>query len=141
MIRPTTHTDVLELCDTVRPEDVKEVLELSGLSVREALAYGYMAGDEVVTGMVGDRVACIFGVVGTSVWLLSSPQIAKAKRELITEGRRWLAEMVSKHGKLTNAIAADNEVHLRLARHLGFTFKQPITTGPLRTLAVPIERE
>ncbi len=140
MIRPTTPEDIMELCDTMRPEDSKEVLELSGLSSLEALSYGYMAADDIVTGEVDGRVACVFGVVGNSVWLLSSPALANAKRELITEGRRWLDAMVSKHGPLTNAITADNEVHLRLAKHLGFKFSRPVEMGPLRTLAVPIER-
>ncbi len=141
MIRPTTPNDLLELRATVRPEDAKEVLELSGLSVFEALSYGYMAADEIFTGEQDGRVVCIFGVVGTSVWLLSSPQIASAKRQLITEGRKWLDEMVAKYGPLSNVITADNEVHIRLAKHLGFKLGQPITTGPLRVLAVPIERD
>lgn len=112
---------------------------MSGLPIEETLAIGMMHSDQCMTGIgKSGSITTMFGVVRPGViWLISAPDIKDNARELIEVGRPWLDAMTDKYGELFNVVDERNDVHIRLIRHLGFTFGAPIENqgaGNIRVL-------
>jgi len=130
MFRPTIAEDVTSMAPIVREEDVREVRSITGLSIEEALTIGFFSSSDCVTGFgKTGEIALIAGVVpvikGASVWMISTKAIIGNARLIVTEGNRWITEMVAKHGLLHNVVDARNTIHQRLIKHMGFTFQTP----------------
>lgn len=130
MIRVSIAGDVSDLAPRLREEDKREIEVLTGLSPLEALSVGLFQSDVCITAVKGGKVIAMAGVAPVnkrtgSVWLLTSPEIVDHKRELVVFGRKWLDEQHKLHRDLSNYVTASNELHIRLIRHLGFTFGEP----------------
>lgn len=148
MIRPSISTDITDLARNMRWHDRLEVDALSGLTPEQALAIGFFHSDLCMTGVGADgEVVAMFGVVPLpeqgvgSVWLLSTNAIGKHARALLEHGPTWLMHQHVKYTRLTNMVTADNALHIRLLKRLGFTFGEPIDNfGPCGVRAIPFER-
>jgi len=146
MIRKTEPNDILELANTMRVEDQREVQSMAGLSPLEALSLGYMQSTDCITG-VGKQgtVSLVAGVVSTgsygAVWMLSAPDIKTNARELATTGRAWITAMTMKHGRLENVVDARNKLHIRLIKFMGFDLGDPISNyGVDKIRVIPFKR-
>lgn len=148
MIRPATAYDAMELADTMREEDKAEAKALTGLEPLPVLAMGLLHSQFCISG-IGKRggVSLMGGVVPTanpvvgSVWMLSAPDIVENRREILAEGRKWLDHAQQKFPILTNVVSENNEAHLRLLKHLGFRFFDPIDNyGVDQIRVIPFER-
>lgn len=147
MFRPTITEDVMQMAPNVRAEDEGEVRSVTGLSAFQALTIGLFHSSDCVTGVGAEgELVCIAGVVPTgtagSVWMISTPDISRYKREVVVEGRQWIAEMTEKHGTLQNVVDATNRIHRVLIKHMGFEFSDPIENyGVGKITVVPFKRK
>ncbi|MCG7628392.1 hypothetical protein MHM88_11290 [Epibacterium sp. MM17-32] len=147
MFRPTIPEDIMKFAPTVREADKREVQSISGLSVLEALSVGLFHSSDCMTGIgKSGGIVTIAGVVRHgdrgAVWMISSPEISKNKRELLTEGHKWLGAMQRKYGDLTNVVDARNTLHQRLIRHLGFELGDQIENyGVEQIPVIPFKRK
>lgn len=148
MIRPSTIADVAELAETMREEDKREIAQMSGLDPLAVLMLGFLHSDECLSACTpsGELVAML-GVVPLvpnligSVWLLSAPLLASHKKELLREGRPVLDHLLRRYRLAHNVVAADNHVHQRLIKHMGFRFMEPIENyGVGQIRVIPFER-
>lgn len=55
-------------------------------------------------------------------WLLGTDEMWKYRRELVRDARQWVDEQAERFGPLENFVHADNAVHVRWLKHLGFRF-------------------
>lgn len=147
MIEQATAMDVLELAKTLTEADVAEVKALAGMEPLEALSIGLLHSHSCIAGRAADgELACLFGVTKAAegvgaVWLLSSPAIKRCAREVVTTGRVWLAEMQEIFPRLVNVVSAENRVHLRMIKALGFELGSPIENyNHSGVTAIPFER-
>lgn len=149
MIRSATAEDILKFAPTMREEDVEEVKAVAGLDPLACLTLGMFHSDSCVVGVSpeGDIVG-VFGVVPVipdkvgSVWFLSSPAITQNARHVLAEGRAWLDGQNARYPVLTNVVSESNVTHIRLIKHLGFTFGEPIDNyGAGRIRVIPFERK
>ena len=148
MIRKATASDILELAKNLREADVEEVRAITGLDPLEALSIGLMQSDSCVVGVsTSGNTVGVFGVVSVipnkvgNVWFLSTHEVEREARGVLTEGRVWLDEQNALYPVLTNVVSESNDVHRRLIKHLGFEFLEPINNygaGGIRV--IPFER-
>lgn len=126
-IRETTTSDVLELSQTMRPEDVEELYHSSHNHPLHALSRGFDASSSIFTIEWQGEVVAIFGVVGTpgqggSPWMLGSPKLNRCW-SLLRECRQVLSGYVKEYQYLTNAVWAKNATHIKWLQWLGFIFE------------------
>lgn len=148
MIRPATPQDALELAPKMRAMDRYEVEAIAGLDPLAALALGLFHSDPCWAGVDAEgRVVAMWGIVPLvpnshgSIWLLSSDMVGDHVREIVKSAGKWLDEQQKKYPLLTNVVSADNRVHQRLLRYLGFTLLEPIDNfGPSKVRVIPFER-
>lgn len=148
MIRPTTAQDVLLLADQMREADKKEVEALSGLDPLATLTLGLFHSSTCITGFGEEgELLGICGVVPVipgwqgSVWMLTTDAIQKYAKTLVKEGRKWLDQQQAEYPVLTNVVTESNDVHVRLIKHMGFEFKEPIDNyGAAGVRVLPFER-
>lgn len=146
MIRPSTYDDVVYMAENMRDADKEEVQLIAGLSPMQSLSLGFINSKECITGITrGGRIACIAGVVPlhkgmASIWMLSTPDITRAKREIVTDGIKWVKRMRRTYGQLSNCVSEDNIVHYRLIKHMGFRFGKPFKIPGKNVRAIPFKR-
>ena len=116
------------LGDGLRAQDVAE-LEALGRTPREALleAVG-SCGVLVFTIHVDGRAAGVFGAMPTDIpglgaaWMVGTDRLLLARRDLVVEGRRWLAFLNKVYPTLTNYVDERNSVSIDWLELLGFEF-------------------
>lgn len=145
MIRMSTTADAFDLAPRLREEDKREIEVLTGLGPLEALAYGRYHSDICYTALKNGKVVGMAGVVRLdehtgSVWFLSSHEVTKYPRELLQESKRFLGELQGRYRTLTNYVTANNKLHLRLIRHLGFEIGEPLVLPGSGERIVKFER-
>lgn len=149
MIRPATSQDVVELVKHLREDDRQEIEALSGLDPLASISMGLFHSDPCIAGVGAEgELVLLCGVVPVvpnkvgSVWMLSTDAITANARELIVEGRKWLDEQNARYPVLTNVVTESNDVHVRLIKHMGFEFKEPIDNyGAGKVRVIPFERK
>jgi hypothetical protein len=125
-----------------------EVEAIAGLDPLAALSVGLFHSDPCLAGVDADgQVVAMWGIVPVvpnshgSIWLLSSDMVGRHVREIVKSAGKWLDEQQKRYQVLSNVVSADNLVHQRLLRHLGFTFLEPINNfGPGKVRVIPFER-
>ena len=146
MIRQTVPSDIVDLAPRLSVADQQEIEAFTGLGPLEVLSIGFFEGSSCMTGLVDGEIVAMMGVVPlvphkvASVWLLSSDGIKNARREIVTEGRKWLDEQNALYPVLTNVVTESNEVHIRLIKHLGFGLSKPFYFPGTDTVALQLER-
>lgn len=148
MIRKATPQDVLSFAPRMREADKQEVEALTGLDPLACLSLGLMHSDPCMAGVGSNgEVVMIFGITRMDqntggIWMLASDEIKDNVRELVRMGKRWLDEQQALYPVLTNVVDERNDVHLRLIKHMGFKFLEPITDyGPGKVTVIPFERK
>lgn len=146
MIRPSIPEDAVALAGRLREADKREVEALSGSDPLAALTMGYMHSELCMTGLNEKRdVVVMYGVVPFrddpkvgAIWLLSADDIRSSVREFVANAKPWLAEQLKKYRVLTNIVTADNDLHIRMIKYMGFTFGEPLNNyGAGNVRAVP----
>lgn len=114
--------------DGLRDQDLAELEALGRnpeVSLREAVA---ASGLLVFTIHVDGRPAGIFGAMPTDVpdlgiaWMLGTPRLLLIRRDLVTEGRRWVEFLNNVYPALTNYIDERNSVSWSWLERMGFEF-------------------
>jgi hypothetical protein len=114
--------DLIELrsSDNVRPP-YRLLMEGIGFSKDDCWTIEALNGD----------IIAIFGAADLgngvgSVWLLGTNKIKKIKGEFLRHSRFWVEKLQDKYPVLTNYIFAENYVHLKWIKWLGFTIIRKI---------------
>lgn len=132
-VRPATRDDCLDLAPRLREEDLEEVSHTWGLSPRDALLIGFRTG-ETFAVVWGDEIVALFGcggipgVIGVP-WMLASPTLSKVRKSLLRECRSYVQAMLTVYGYLENHVWANNAVHIKWLKWLGFSFDPPEPYG------------
>lgn len=120
----------------LRVEDVAEVKAACGHDPYKALCQGYALSNQCLTVVYKDLPCLMMGCstdpedekVGI-IWALGTPEIGEFGRLFIRESHRWLDHIRGKHTTVKNFTHADNKVHHKWLKHLGFTLEGPYLYG------------
>jgi hypothetical protein len=127
--RPALPTDADDLLADLRPEDRQEADALLGPgkaddAIRTSLKNSLMAWSAVDD----EGVVFIFGLVMLSVvgsegspWMVGTTRTERYPRELVREGRAYIARMLKAAPLLANAVDARNKRSIAWLKRIGFT--------------------
>lgn len=125
--RPATLQDCIELSNTMREEDRKEIWHSSRSSPLNALIDGLQFSTKCWTVEWQGRVVAMFGIspqdelVGVP-WMLASDDLKRIRKSFLKECRVYLKEMSKGFQLLTNSAWSQNDVHIQWLKWLGFKF-------------------
>jgi len=126
--RTAETSDIDYLVPRLRDADLQEIQAASGMPPGEALAYGFVASDEVYVGVDGeDRPLCIGGIgsadhLSAIVWMLASKELEKHSLPFLRLSKPFIQDLNNRYPILTNHVDERNTLHIRWLRWLGFTF-------------------
>lgn len=131
--RPSTAQDVQLVADTMRQEDVAEVLAQSGFTPLQALMHCILHS-KPCHSMISrhGHVMGMWGVVPVNemsgrIWMLGTQGMVddrQDRRQFLREARRILPQLHARYPVLFNHVDARNQIHIRWLRWMGFTFIQ-----------------
>jgi len=131
VILPSKASDITELKDNLREEDIAEC-QACGHTPLEALTIGY-TWSECYSAKVRGKTEAMFGVSGYNqpkgygvIWYLGSDESFKHPIALVKGGREYTSKWLEKYDVLFNAVDARNTKHIAWLKHIGFTFIDPI---------------
>lgn len=135
-ITPATMAHVAQMLPHVRQADRDEVLASAGQSVEALLGTCVERSEMAWAGLVDDRVACIFGVVGASVlsetgypWMLGTDLIDDHAKAFLRRNKAMVGVMLARYPHLTNYVDARNAKAIGWLRWLGFTIRPAVPYG------------
>lgn len=139
LIRPGTLQDCLSLAPRLRPEDALELELASGKTPLEVLKESLEVSSECFAAEADGLVIAMGGCryieemsVGVP-WLVGSPEILNHPVSLVAAGRVAVDRWGKNCSVLCNLTHAENHVHHRWLRHIGFSFMpDPWPMGPTR---------
>jgi hypothetical protein len=138
-IIPATQEHVAQMLPHVRLADRNEVMASSGQPVDELLGKCVAMSEMVWAGLVHDRVACIFGVVGASLlsetghpWLIGTDLIEQHAKPFLRRNKKMVGVMLDRYPLLENYVDARNATAIQWLRWLGFTFSDAQPYGAYR---------
>jgi hypothetical protein len=132
--RKATKEDALHVARHMRAHDIAEVTAL-GATPEQATVYSIMLSDEAYTGLVNGEVAILFGWVDNfvkgegEIWALGTDKLFTVPRDMLKEGRKIVADFLTKCPALGNWIGAENIYSINWLKHLGFTISEPESHG------------
>lgn len=140
--------DIMDVAQRMREADKQEVEALTGLDPLAVLSLGLLHSSPCITCVASDgEIVGIAGVAPVvrnkvgSIWFLSTDAVEQHALQLVREGREWLDELNALYPVLANVVTESNDVHIRLIKHLGFEFKEPIDNyGAAKVRVIPFER-
>lgn len=123
--RDATEEDCYELAPNLRPLDLREMqLAQLGEEPAECLVRCMKVSDEAHAVIVDGVCVGIFGVVkipfGGSPWFLCSENMRGESLKVVRQGRKWVEEMTSKYGILSNICLLEHQQSLDFIEVLGF---------------------
>lgn len=127
LVSPATLADVNELNELVRPEDRREIEEISGGTFLRSMQLGLLCSPLVVTARAPNgNLGCIVGVTpyGTgkgTVWMAGTPEIERNKIAFTRGTAEFLRRSSTHFHTLFNVCDARNEVHVNWLRRTGFS--------------------
>lgn len=131
-IVPARPEHVETLARTLRAEDKAEI-EALGFSVREGLFQSCRTSLWVRTALLGDEVACVWGVGSASLlsgeggpWMISAPPLARIRKRFLLESRREVASMRALFPTLSGLVDARYGGAVRWMRWLGFEMAETV---------------
>ncbi len=133
--RRATLADAIDLAPRLREADKNEFRAYLGIEPEAALPFDIGNGDGDKWAMIGDdgRVFGLFGVQAVDqhptfglVWMVSSDDIWKYRRQFIETTPKVLEMLHRKYPLLGNHIDARNTKHVYWLRRLGFSFLRTI---------------
>lgn len=131
-----TQEHINYVSENMRKQDVDEVWASSRSTPLQALNESVAVSQFSVTVLIGEVPCCIAGLryydelsdYG-SPWLLSSTDMIRHKRILLTESKLVLEEMLSIRSHLENYVHIGNTVSKRWLSYLGFTIAEEHEMG------------
>ena len=143
-IADTTQAHVDELAKTMRVEDIAEVWAAAHYTPAEALAMSIRHSEEVYTGLVDNRVLCIFGMARRTwiselgiPWLLASDLLPDHARRFLKGSREAFEHMKRGVPAMRNHVDVRNAQSIRWLKWLGFKIENPVPFGPDQVLFHP----
>lgn len=142
IVTKATLADARECAELLRPQDRRELEDLSGHDAYSCLARGVLMGSPswAMRAHSGDMVGLLsvvpwgsrIGVVGMSGTVL----IEDNRTAFLRGSRDLLAALDARYDTLLNVCDARNEVHHQWLKWLGFTFIRRIETYGARGVPV-----
>ena len=136
--RKSEYSDVLELIDNLREEDVRE-LELLNTNPETALINSFFHSEYCFTVLYKDKPIAIFGAgrkvfnnTGdkiASIWFLGSKDIERHKIEFLRKSKKYLKFFQSKFDILENYVDKRNIKYIKWLKWLGFKFDKTINVS------------
>lgn len=134
---PATIPHLMELSETMRWEDMREIWASAHYTPMEALVAGVRYSDNTYAGLVNGKVLCVFGMGKASYlsdtgvpWMLSSDLVGDHMRVWAKGSKAAFQEMTRSGVKrLENYVDARYTVAVRWLGWLGFTIHHPEPFG------------
>lgn len=138
-IVPATREHVAQMLPHVRLADRHEVMASVGMPVETVLPGCVADAAMAWAGLVGDRVACVFGVTGASLlsdtgypWLIGTDLIEQHAKPFLRRNKKMVGVMLDRYPFLENYVDVRNEKSIQWLRWLGFTFGEAQPYGIYR---------
>lgn len=145
-IVPATQEHVQAMLPHVRTADRHEVMASSGLPMESVLGECVARSEMAWAGLVGDEVACIFGVVGASIisetgypWLLGTDLIEQHAKAFLRRNKAMVKRMLARYPYLKNYVDVRNTTAISWLQWLGFTILPAEPHGMYRMQFHPFE--
>jgi len=124
MIRLAREEDIDDILPHLRQQELETIAQLR-LNVRALVRSAI--GPYAFSGLVGDRVACMWGLRLTTlagghppIWLLTTPLIEQRRMEFLRVSRAFIKGAVAEFGPVVAMCDVRNEVSLGWLKWLGF---------------------
>lgn len=137
--------EIAELAENLREQDRAECLAGGVTDYADAIRDGVTHSALCWTGLVGGKVACIFGVRPVTLlgstgipWLLGTPLVARHARVFMRNSRPYIAQMLRAYPHLTNFVHAPNHQAVGWLKHMGFSLSGAVA-APSGELFYPFE--
>ena len=128
-IHPITLEAAYEVASNLRPEDHEECVEGHGIKPTIDIPLSCMKGDNVYFTVPDGRIAGLAGVQDRGqVWMLTTPAIHDYPITFAREAKRFID--ARPEPRLWNIVYAENTVHIKLLKFLGFKFGGEFPYGP-----------
>lgn len=128
-IHPITLEAAYEVASNLRDEDAEECIEGHGINPTIDIPLSVMKGDNVYFTVPDGRIAGLAGVYENGqIWMLTTPAILDYPHTFARECKRFVD--ARKEPRLWNIVYAENTVHIRLLKFLGFQFGGEFPYGP-----------
>lgn len=135
VILPATRDHVLQLIDTIREDDKKEI-ESYGFSYARGIWKSYRHGLKNTTGLINGKVGAIWGVGGDYIgevgqpWLLTSSEVHNiSPLKFARIYQKEVKKMLELFPILVNYVANEYTEAIRLLDIVGFTIGEPRPMG------------
>tara|TARA_R100001509_G_scaffold74845_2_gene41854 strand:+ start:2182 stop:2637 length:456 start_codon:yes stop_codon:yes gene_type:complete len=134
-VRLATEQDLDSMSTRLREADKKEVEASGGYQPEEALRLSYESSDTCFAFGSPEDVWAMFGVttmfdnVG-AIWLLGTDAIDTNPIAFLRWSRRFLPFLLEPYDMVCNLVHAENTVHIKWLRWLGFAFIRKVSHGP-----------
>ena len=130
-VHDADQADVLRLAARMRDIDRREIWEMAEMRPYDAAVYSVASSRYSRAIYVNGEICCIYGV-GTDEdddslgvpWMLSTDELAKYPRLIVSLGREAVAEMKELYIALANYVHVDNAVAIRWLEWLGFDVEE-----------------
>lgn len=128
----STLADVVELDRNLRPEDRRELEDITGKDAKRSLFLAALAGDPCLTlrthegGLIGLLSVARVGLSGGAIAFSGTPLIEQHSTAFLRGSRDILAEVSKDYDTLFNVCDARNAAHHRWLKWLGFHFIRKI---------------
>jgi len=128
-IQPITIDFALDVCDNLREDDRRELVEGYGLSPTEAAHEAASWSSSVGFVVPNGKTAGMAGVLPDKrIWMLCTDAIHDYPHTFAREAKRYVDSRTEM--QLWNVVDKRNTVHLRLLKFLGFRFIDEVEYGP-----------
>lgn len=135
-VRLSTLSDVTSLAPRLREPDVNELKAAGRASPQQALVHGLTMSDVCFSAVDENDVPhAMFGVAPSTdyytgiVWMLGSDELKAHWVQVLRETKQWVDNIRGHYRLLTNAVHAENRVHIRWLKWAGFTFLKKHSLG------------
>jgi len=131
VIREATHDDVIAIMPRLREADLLELELAAGPDVEATLRRAVETPGENLAGELDGEVVVLGGCASFSEgvgvpWMVGTDALTRDLRTFIQLGEVMLARYEKQYTLLTNFVHAENAVHIRWLRHIGFSFGETI---------------
>tara|TARA_R110000803_G_scaffold98863_6_gene166933 strand:- start:974 stop:1435 length:462 start_codon:yes stop_codon:yes gene_type:complete len=139
--RPVYGGDIIDLVDSMRPDDIKELNAASVMEHCSLIEKSVAESTIAFSIFINDELAAIGGVCTTNIltghgcpWLLGTVVLDKHKKEILKEAPQALSLIKMYNKKLENYVDARNKRAIRVLKWLGFNIERPVLHGPNQML-------
>jgi hypothetical protein len=122
----------------LREQDYHEIQAMHGIDVniKDILEQSMALSKECYTGELDGEVIVMFGVsvfnqeknLGCP-WMLGSDKLAKVPKDIVSQGKRYVAEWLKEYKGLINFVDTRNSRSIRWLKRIGFYIHEPMEMG------------